>query len=247
MDWPNTTRHVPHVGLLHPPGAAAVDVSSAIACRRSSTASARVNSHSSAAVHISRSLARNSWCTSCTTRIVGKRQRRSEGFDDKILALYSRGPSTRDVETHLEEIYGVKAGGELMTKVTDGVMDDARAWTTPRSRRVQGDRSPHSSDRSPILDGAIAYPTAGCTPRMTTATTSSTLAKCSSSVMPGWNPAPLPRWDVQPDRRLRTPRVRRPQSSSAQIGCVSNRTPATTTAIRSTGIRSMAPKVDPRR
>ena len=61
-------------------------------------------------------------------KIVKKRQRRFEGFDDKILALYSRGLSTRDIEAHLEEIYGVKVGRDLISKVTDGVMDDVRAW-----------------------------------------------------------------------------------------------------------------------
>src|SRR5579872_7208475 len=63
-------------------------------------------------------------------RIVRKRQRRFEGFDDKIIALYSRGLSTRDIEAHLEEIYGVKVGRDLISKVTDAVMDDARAWAT---------------------------------------------------------------------------------------------------------------------
>src|SRR5437762_649208 len=61
-------------------------------------------------------------------KIVRKRQRRFVGFDEKILALYSRGLSTRDIEAHLEEIYGVKVGRDLITKVTDAVMDDARAW-----------------------------------------------------------------------------------------------------------------------
>jgi putative transposase len=61
-------------------------------------------------------------------RIVRKRQRRFEGFDDKILALYSRGLSTRDIEAHLAEIYGVKVGRDLISRVTDAVMDDARAW-----------------------------------------------------------------------------------------------------------------------
>jgi putative transposase len=61
-------------------------------------------------------------------KIVRKRQRRFQGFDDKILALYSRGLSTRDIEAHLEEIYGVKVGRELISKVTDAVMDDARGW-----------------------------------------------------------------------------------------------------------------------
>src|SRR5215211_6562172 len=61
-------------------------------------------------------------------QIVRKRQRRFEGFDDKILALYSRGLSVRDIEAHLAEIYGVKVGRELISKVTDAVMDDVRAW-----------------------------------------------------------------------------------------------------------------------
>src|SRR4029453_1350394 len=61
-------------------------------------------------------------------QIVRKGQRRFEGFDDKILALYSRGPSTRDMEAHLAEIYGVKVGRDLISRVTDAVMDDVREW-----------------------------------------------------------------------------------------------------------------------
>jgi putative transposase len=61
-------------------------------------------------------------------RIVRKRQRRFVGFDEKILALYSRGLSVRDIEAHLQEMYGVKVGRDLITKVTDAVMDDVRAW-----------------------------------------------------------------------------------------------------------------------
>jgi transposase-like protein len=60
--------------------------------------------------------------------IVRKGQRRFQGFDDKILALYSRGLSTRDIEAHLAEIYGVKVGRDLISKVTDAVMDDVREW-----------------------------------------------------------------------------------------------------------------------
>ena len=71
-------------------------------------------------------------------QIVRKRQRRFVGFDDKILALYSRGLSTRDIEAHLEEIYGVKVGRELISKVTDAVMDDVRAW----AQRPLGGRLP---------------------------------------------------------------------------------------------------------
>src|ERR1700735_3246534 len=61
-------------------------------------------------------------------QIVRKRQRRFEGFDDKILALYSRGLSTRDIEAHLEEIYGVSVGRDLISRVTDGEMDGVLDW-----------------------------------------------------------------------------------------------------------------------
>jgi putative transposase len=63
-------------------------------------------------------------------QIVRKRQRRFDGFDDKILALYARGMSTRDISAHLEEIYGVEVGRDLISRVTDAVMEDARAWQT---------------------------------------------------------------------------------------------------------------------
>jgi putative transposase len=59
---------------------------------------------------------------------VRKGQRRFEGFDDKIRALYSRGLSVRDIEAHLHEIYGVKVGRDLISRVTDAVIEDVRAW-----------------------------------------------------------------------------------------------------------------------
>jgi hypothetical protein len=78
-------------------------------------------------------------------QIVRKGQRRFEGFDDKILALYSRGLSTRDIEAHLAEIYGVKVGRDLISRVTDAVRrarlegprgrDGATQSLLPRPRR----------------------------------------------------------------------------------------------------------------
>jgi putative transposase len=61
-------------------------------------------------------------------KLVRKRQRRFEGFDERILALYARGMSTRDIEAHLRELYGVSIGRDLISRVTDAVMDDVRAW-----------------------------------------------------------------------------------------------------------------------
>src|ERR1700749_1083658 len=61
-------------------------------------------------------------------KLVRKRQRRFEGFDEKILALYSRGLSTRDIERYLRELYGVSVGRDLISRVTEAVMDEVRAW-----------------------------------------------------------------------------------------------------------------------
>jgi len=61
-------------------------------------------------------------------KIVKKRQRRFVGFDEKILALYSRGLSVRDIRAHLQEIYGVEVSLDLISRVTDAVMDDVREW-----------------------------------------------------------------------------------------------------------------------
>jgi putative transposase len=61
-------------------------------------------------------------------QLVRKGQRRFEGFDDKILALYARGLSTRDIEAHLREIYGVNVGRDLISRVTDAVVEDVREW-----------------------------------------------------------------------------------------------------------------------
>ena len=49
-------------------------------------------------------------------------------FDEKILALYSRGMSTRDIDAHLRELYGLSVGRDLISRVTDAIMDDVREW-----------------------------------------------------------------------------------------------------------------------
>jgi putative transposase len=61
-------------------------------------------------------------------RLVRKGQRRLRGFDDKILGLYSRGMSTRDIEAHLTDTYGVQVGRDLISRVTDAVVDEVREW-----------------------------------------------------------------------------------------------------------------------
>jgi putative transposase len=60
--------------------------------------------------------------------IVAKNQTRWTGFDDKILSMYARGMSTRDIETHLKEIYGVDVSPALISTVTDEVQEEVHAW-----------------------------------------------------------------------------------------------------------------------
>jgi putative transposase len=61
-------------------------------------------------------------------QIVQKNQTRWTGFDDKILSLYARGMTTREIQGHLEEMYQVPVSASLISEVTDGVMEQARAW-----------------------------------------------------------------------------------------------------------------------
>lgn len=60
--------------------------------------------------------------------LVPKRQNRIAGLDDKVIALYARGLSTRDIQAQLEEMYGVEISSGLITAVTDAVIDEVRAW-----------------------------------------------------------------------------------------------------------------------
>jgi putative transposase len=61
-------------------------------------------------------------------QIVSKHQRRFAGFDDKIIAMYGRGMSVRDIQAHLRELYGVEVGHDLISRVTDAVLEDVREW-----------------------------------------------------------------------------------------------------------------------
>jgi len=61
-------------------------------------------------------------------QIVRKHQRRFAGFDDKIVAMYGRGMSVRDIQAHLCELYGVEVGHDLISRVTDSVLEDVREW-----------------------------------------------------------------------------------------------------------------------
>lgn len=61
-------------------------------------------------------------------QLVPKGQRRLPGFDEKVIALYARGMTTREIQAHLKEIYKVEVGPSLISTVTDAVLDDVKAW-----------------------------------------------------------------------------------------------------------------------
>ena len=61
-------------------------------------------------------------------KIIAKGQTRFTGFDDKILSMYARGMSTREIQGHLEEIYGVEVSPTLISHVTDAVVEEVKAW-----------------------------------------------------------------------------------------------------------------------
>ena len=61
-------------------------------------------------------------------QIVRKHQRRFAGFDDKIISMYARGMSTREIQGHLEEMYGVEVSPALISEVTDAVIEELKAW-----------------------------------------------------------------------------------------------------------------------
>jgi putative transposase len=61
-------------------------------------------------------------------QIVGKHERRFTGFDDKIIALYARGLTVREVQAHLQEMYAVDVSPDLISSVTDAVMAEVTAW-----------------------------------------------------------------------------------------------------------------------
>jgi len=61
-------------------------------------------------------------------KLVKKHQRSFKGFDDKILSMYARGMSVRDIQAHLAEIYGTEVSPDLISRVTDSVVDEVQAW-----------------------------------------------------------------------------------------------------------------------
>ena len=61
-------------------------------------------------------------------QLVAKHQTRWSGFDDKIISLYARGMTVREIQGHLQEMYGAELSPSLISSVTDAVSDEVKAW-----------------------------------------------------------------------------------------------------------------------
>lgn len=61
-------------------------------------------------------------------QLIAKYQRRFPGFDDKIVSMYARGMSTREITAHLRELYGIDVSADLISTVTDAVLDEIATW-----------------------------------------------------------------------------------------------------------------------
>jgi transposase-like protein len=66
-------------------------------------------------------------------QLIAKGQTRIDGLDEKIIAMYARGMSVRDIRSHLEELYGIAVSPDLISRVTDAVLDEVKEW---RSRAL---------------------------------------------------------------------------------------------------------------
>src|ERR671921_1419220 len=61
-------------------------------------------------------------------QLIAKYQRRFPGFDDKVISMYARGMSTREIAGHLRELYGIDVSPDLASAVTDAVLDEVATW-----------------------------------------------------------------------------------------------------------------------
>src|SRR3954452_12225625 len=68
------------------------------------------------------------WQATFEPHVIPKYQRRFPGFDDKIVSMYARGMSAREIVGHLRELYGIEVSPDLISAVTDAVLDEVAAW-----------------------------------------------------------------------------------------------------------------------
>jgi hypothetical protein len=87
-------------------------------------------------------------------QIVRKGQTRLKGFNERIIALYARGMTTRDIRAHLREMYDVEVSPDLISRVTDGVLDELAEWQSrPPDAVYPGDLHRRADGQDPRRSG----------------------------------------------------------------------------------------------
>ncbi len=70
-------------------------------------------------------------------QLIGKHERRCAGFDEKIVALYARGLTVREMQAFLSEMYATDVSPDLISTVTDAVVAEVTAWQARPHRRPE--------------------------------------------------------------------------------------------------------------
>jgi hypothetical protein len=135
--------------------------------------------------------------------LIPKGQTRIDGMDDKIIGLYAAGLSTRDIRAHLEEVYGLKVSADLVSRVTDAVLEEVSDW----QNRVLEPMYPI------VFLDALRRPS-GCrrrpaqTPRRRTQTSAHDWKSSPASSASSWPPH-MCNWTPQVSRQTAEPRALR--------------------------------------
>ena len=81
-------------------------------------------------------------------KLIGKHQRRFPGFDQKIIALYAKGMTTRDIADTMQQLYEVEVSHELISHVTESVQNDVAAWQrVSKNHQTRRYETKHESSR----------------------------------------------------------------------------------------------------
>ena len=78
-------------------------------------------------------------------KLIAKYQRRFPEFDDKIISMYARGMTVREIGGHLEELYGIDVAPDLISAITDAVLEEVAEWENGHSTSATGSSSMRSA------------------------------------------------------------------------------------------------------
>lgn len=89
-------------------------------------------------------------------KVVGKGQRRLDGIDKIVIGLYARGMTVRDIQSHLADIYEIEVSPDLISKITDAILEEVREWQA--RRWTQCGRFTFAHHARPLPSGKVDRP-----------------------------------------------------------------------------------------